>query len=113
LSAEEFEEIKRHPEIGYRILCAVKEMADIAEFVLYHHEKWDGTGYPKGLKAEQIPLMSRITSIADAYDAMTSERSYHDTYSKETAKKELLQKSGTQFDPELVKVFLDKVIGDF
>ena len=76
LTDDEWEEIRRHPEIGYRILSTVNDMLEMAEYVLFHHEKWDGSGYPKGLKAEGIPLQSGIIAVSDAYDAMTSERSY-------------------------------------
>lgn len=76
LLRDEWEEIKRHPEIGYRILSASNEMAEIANYVLAHHERWDGKGYPKGLKGERIPLQSRIVSLIDAYDAMISVRPY-------------------------------------
>ena len=107
LTEDEWEEMKRHPEIGYRILSTVNDMSEMAEYVLSHHEKWDGTGYPKGLKGEEIPLQSRILSIADAYDAMTSERSYRISMSKEEAIMELKNYAGLQFDPELIKVFIE------
>lgn len=110
LTDEEFEEIKRHPEIGYRILSTVNDMLEISEYVLAHHERWNGTGYPKGLKEEEIPLQSRIISIADSYDAMTSERSYRSALAEEVAIQELQTNSGTQFDPELVRVFVEKVL---
>ena len=111
LTSDEWEEIKRHPEIGYRILSTVDDMYNMAEYVLYHHEKWDGNGYPKGLKKEEIPLQSRIITIADAYDAMTSEESYRSALSEEVAIKELQNNIGIQFDPELVCVFIEKVLG--
>ncbi|SDI56532.1 HD domain-containing phosphohydrolase [Desulfosporosinus hippei] len=110
LAEEEWQEIKRHPEIGYRILSTVNEMSEIADYVLCHHEKWNGTGYPKGLKGEEIPFQSRIIAIIDAYDAMTSERSYRNALSEEVAIKEIQTNSGTQFDPEVVNVFLEKVL---
>ncbi len=107
----EREEVQRHSEVGYRILSSANEMTEIAEFVLAHHERWDGKGYPKGLKGTDIPLQSRIIAIADAYDAMTSIRNYKDALPKEAAIKELINNSGTQFDPDLVKVFIEKVLG--
>lgn len=110
LTEEEMEELKRHPEIGYRILSSVNDMAEMAEYVLAHHERWDGTGYPKRLKGNEIPLKSRIIAIADAYDAMTSDRSYRNALSKEEAIEELIKNAGTQFDPEIVKIFIEKVI---
>ncbi|WP_234123574.1 HD domain-containing phosphohydrolase [Clostridium hydrogenum] len=110
LTDEEWEEIKRHTEIGYRILSTVNEMSDIAEYVLAHHERWDGLGYPRGLAGEKIPLQSRIITIIDSYDAMVSERSYREALPKEFAVKELKRNAGTQFDPQLVDVFTEKVL---
>ena len=110
LTEDEFKEIKRHPEIGYRILSTVNEMSEIAEYILLHHEMWNGNGYPKGLKGENIPMESRIIAIVDAYDAMTSERSYRKALSEEFAIEELQRNSGIQFDAELVKIFIEKVL---
>lgn len=110
LTEEEWVEIKKHPEIGYRILRTVSEMSEMAEHVLAHHERFDGKGYPKGLKGEQIPLQSRIIAIADSYDAMVSERSYRNALPEEVAVKELQSNTGSQFDPELTKVFIEKVL---
>ena len=105
LTIEEYKSIKTHPEIGFRILNSTSDMRSISNIVLNHHERWDGKGYPRGIKSDKIPLKSRIISIADAFDAMTSERTYRDIISKEEALKEILNNSGTQFDPKLVKVF--------
>lgn len=110
LTTDEWEQITRHPEIGYRILSTVNDMSEMAEYVLAHHERWDGSGYPKGLKAKEIPLQSRIIAVVDAYDAMTSERSYRSALPKETAINELKKSAGIQFDPELVKIFVEKVV---
>jgi len=110
LTENEFTEIKRHPEVGYRILSTVKEMLDMANCVLYHHERWDGTGYPKGLKGDDIPFVSRIIAIADAFDAMSSERSYRSSMPEQVVIEELRNNAGIQFDPELVNVFVEKVL---
>jgi diguanylate cyclase (GGDEF)-like protein/PAS domain S-box-containing protein len=108
----EGEEIRRHSEIGYQIMSSVNEFAPLAEYVLAHHERWDGTGYPRGISGEQIPLAARIVAVADAYDAMTTARSYPHTMSKEEAAEEILRKAGSQFDPLIAKVFLEKVLGE-
>lgn len=110
LTEEEWAEIKRHPEIGYRILNTVNDMAEMSEYILGHHERWDGRGYPKGLIGEEIPLQSRIITIADSYDAMMSERSYRKALPEETAIDELKINAGIQFDPELVRIFIEKVL---
>jgi len=110
LNREEWNEIKRHSEIGYRILSMVNEMSEIAGYVLCHHEKWDGTGYPRGLSGTQIPIEARIIAIADAYDAITSDRSYRMALSKEVALMELKNNAGTQFDSDLVQVFIEQVL---
>lgn len=110
LTEEEYEEIKRHPEIGFRILSSVNDMVDMAEYVLCHHERWDGNGYPRGLAGEATPIQARIIAITDAYDAMTSDRSYRHTLTPEAAVKELHRCAGTQFDPHLVAIFVEKVI---
>lgn len=110
LTSDEWEEIKRHPEIGYRILSTASGMGEIAEYVLAHHERLDGSGYPKGLKGSGIPIQARIIAIADAYDAMTSARSYRGALSDEVAVEELKKNAGTQFDSDLVNLFIDNVI---
>jgi HD-GYP domain-containing protein (c-di-GMP phosphodiesterase class II) len=102
--------MERHPEIGWRILSATSEFSQLAKFILCHHEKWDGSGYPNGLKGEEIPLESRIMAVVDAYDAMTSERSYRKPLSKEEAIKELISCSGTHFDPHIIDIFINKVL---
>ncbi|EET88692.1 diguanylate cyclase and metal dependent phosphohydrolase [Clostridium carboxidivorans P7] len=111
LTDEEWEQIKKHSEVGYRILSTVNHMSEMSEYVLHHHERWDGSGYPKGLMKEAIPLQSRIIAIADSYDAMTSERSYRKALSEKIAINELKSNAGTQFDPKLINVFIEKVLG--
>jgi len=107
LTEDEWREIAKHPEIGYRILSTVNEMSELAESVLSHHERYDGTGYPRGIKGEAIPQLARIITIADAYDAMTCDRPYRDALTKEQAESELRLHAGTQFDPVIVKIFLE------
>ncbi len=105
LSEEEWIIMKKHPEIGYRIANSLPELASIGEYILTHHERWDGKGYPKGLKGEEIPLPSRILAVVDAYDAMTEERVYRKKRSQEEAMEEIMNHSGTQFDPAIVEIF--------
>lgn len=107
LTEEEWEIMKTHSEIGYRIATASPELNHIAYSILTHHERYDGKGYPKGLKGEEIPLLSRILSIVDAYDVMTHDSPYKKAISKEAAFEELLRCSGTQFDPTLIKLCIE------
>jgi diguanylate cyclase (GGDEF)-like protein/putative nucleotidyltransferase with HDIG domain len=111
LSDEEKREMQRHSEIGFRILNSVKEFSEIAEYVLEHQEKWDGTGYPRGLQGENISIQARIIAVADAFDAMTTYRTYGNILSEDQAVEEIKKCSGEQFDPEIVKVFVEKVLG--
>ena len=116
LTNEEFEIIKTHPAVGAKIIdetlagleddAYVKITRDVA---LYHHEKWDGNGYPKGLKGEDIPLCARIMAIADVYDALRSKRSYKEGFSKEKSKDIIWESSGTHFDPEIVETFMNHI----
>jgi putative nucleotidyltransferase with HDIG domain len=110
LTEQEWVEIKRHSDIGYRILSSSPEMSDIAQCILSHHERYDGKGYPKGLKQEEIPFLSRIISVADSYDAMTNERPYKKALTEKMAVQELIRCKGTQFDPKIVDVFISKVL---
>lgn len=110
LTREEFSLIKRHSEASYQILKSVDEYSSIAEYVLCHHERWDGTGYPRKLKGNNIPMAARILSVADAYEAMTSDRPYQRALSKKEAVMELKNNAGTQFDPFVVDLFIKKVL---
>jgi len=110
LTKDEYVHIQRHAELGYRIIGAMSEMVDIAEYILVHHERFDGSGYPRGLRGRQIPYYSRIVAVADAWDAMTSPRPYRDAMTIEQAAAELYANAGTQFDPRIVEVFLEKVL---
>ena len=112
LSRDERNEIERHPEIGWRLLSSTNEFSELAQFILSHHEKWDGSGYPNGLKGQEIPLESRIITVADSYDAMTGERSYRKVWGKAEAIRELKRCSGTQFDPLIIDVFVNQVLSD-
>ena len=106
LTPEEWEIMKKHAEEGYRIAKNIPQLVSTAEDILHHHERWNGRGYPDRLKGKKIPILSRIISIVDAYDAMLSNRPYRKSLSKEEAIEELKKNAGTQFDPELVEKFL-------
>lgn len=107
LSEEEWEEMRRHPLEGYRLLQRIDFLRDAAEIVYAHHERYDGTGYPRSLKAEGIPLGARLFMVADVFDAITSARPYHPPMSYGEALAEVHGKSGTHFDPAVVRVFED------
>lgn len=107
LTDEEYEIIKTHTEKGYRIIKASSELKSVAKSVLYHHERWDGNGYPMGLKGEEIPLLARIISVCDTFDVMISGRVYKSAMSKKSALEELKRCAGTQFDPKVVDIFID------
>lgn len=110
LTDGEWLEIKRHPEIGYQMLRSADEYVHIAEFVLSHHERMDGKGYPRNLKAHEIPLPARILSIAEAYAFMRSAHQFNSSLSESDAVRELLSNSGKQFDGEIVKIFIEDVL---
>lgn len=110
LTDEEWEEIKRHPEIGYRIANSAPELTKIAEYILTHHERYDGKGYPQGLKGNNIPLISRILAVVDSFDAMTQDRPYRKALPINLAIEELIKNAGTQFDPKIVTLFVEKVL---
>jgi HD-GYP domain-containing protein (c-di-GMP phosphodiesterase class II) len=105
LTDEEFALIKKHPETGYRILKDIPALADVLPGVLHHHEKWDGKGYPHGLKGEVIPMLGRVLALADTFDAMSSTRAYRPAMSRGAVLAEIRRCAGTQFDPGLVEVF--------
>ncbi|MBA7667042.1 hypothetical protein ES703_75127 [subsurface metagenome] len=106
LTPSEWEKMREHSRKGYRMAKNIPDFAPIAQEILYHHEHWDGTGYPDGLKGEKIPLLSRIISIVDAYDVMQSRRPYKGPVNKTEALKEIKRCAGAQFDPQLVEIFL-------
>ncbi len=106
LDADEWAEMKKHPEIGYRIAMSSPSLAPIALYILHHHERWDGGGYPQSLQGTDIPLLSRILSVVDSYDAMTEDRIYHKGMTPQAAIEEIRNCAGTQFDPRVVGIFL-------
>lgn len=109
LTAEEWRAIKKHPETGYHIINTAPEMVGIAMAILSHHERWDGKGYPKGLIGEDIPILSRIMAVGASYDTILSERAYKKAKTKSEALQELQNYAGTQFDPQIVALFVNKV----
>ncbi len=106
LTIDEFEIMKSHPRIGYNIVNKIDVLQETSLYILHHHERWDGRGYPCGLKGKEIPLGARIITIADSFDAMTSARSYQTGISIEDAFKEIKRCRGAQFCPEVVDVFM-------
>ena len=113
LTDDEYSQIKNHPSIGAHILCNAEVFKDIIPIVKHHHERYDGNGYPGKLKGEEIPFMARIAAVADTFDAMTSKRTYRNALDIEIVKSEIERCSGTQFDPQIAKVFLDILNNDY
>jgi HD-GYP domain-containing protein (c-di-GMP phosphodiesterase class II) len=103
------DEYLKHPLIGYEMIKPINIYADIAPIILHHHERYDGTGYPSGLKDEEIPLGARIIAVAEAFDTMVSKTSYRVPVGFDEAREELRRFAGTQFDPKLVEIFLEKI----
>lgn len=112
LNDAEWHEIKKHPEVGYRIANSTFGLSHIAEYILCHHERWDGRGYPLGLSGTDIPLLSRIIAVVDSYDAMTHNRAYRKAMSVEAAIEEIIKNRGTQFDPDIAELFVNKVLAE-
>ena len=106
LTDEEFAVIKTHPELGKKLVEGIEKLNLVSNWLQYHHERYDGRGYPEGLSGEQIPISSRIIAIADTYDAMTSTRSYRKALSHQEAVDEIIRCSGSQFDPNLANLFI-------
>ena len=113
LTDDEYSEIKNHPSIGAHILGTATIFKDIIPIVKYHHERYDGRGYPCGLKGEDIPYVARIAAVADTFDAMTSKRSYRDALNLDIVKEEIERCKGTQFDSKIADVFLDILNNDY
>ncbi|RKX36617.1 MAG: HD-GYP domain-containing protein [Thermotogae bacterium] len=112
LSEEDYEKIKQHPVVASELLEGYAGLTEYAKIIRHHHERWDGKGYPDGLKGEEIPLESRIMAVADAFDAMTSDRPYRKTLSVEVAKDQLIRGSKTQFDDRLVRIMISIIEED-
>ncbi len=112
LTSEEYEEIKKHPAIGRQIVEPIDYFREAIPIIYQHHERFDGRGYPEGIKGEEIPLLARITSLADAYEAMTSDRAYRKALSREIALEEIRKNKGKQFDPDLAEEFIKMVERD-
>jgi putative nucleotidyltransferase with HDIG domain len=107
LDDDELAQIREHPKIGAKILLRVTTLREAIPYVLYHHERWDGTGYPSGKAGKEIPVEARVLAIADAFDAMTSDRPYRSALTHEEALAEVERCAGTQFDPKIARVFLE------
>ncbi|MBQ6207499.1 MAG: HD domain-containing protein [Oscillospiraceae bacterium] len=112
LTDEEYERIKNHPVMGARILKAIREMPNLVTGARWHHEKYDGSGYPDGLKGEDIPEQARIIGVADAYDAMTSNRSYRRFMDQSVVREQIAKGKGTQFDPRFADIMLQMIDED-
>ncbi len=109
LTTDEWELMKQHPTAGARILSNIKHLNNAVNYVLYHHERWDGSGYPSGLKGRDIPMEGRLLAIADVYDALTTDRPYHPARPRSEVIHYLKSRAGVQFDPDLVPIF-EKVL---
>jgi putative two-component system response regulator len=107
LTADEAAEVRRHPEVGARLVVLEDELRPAVPAVLYHHERWDGDGYPSGRARKEIPFEARVLAVVDSFDAMTSDRPYRSALTAERAVEELERCSGTQFDPEVALAFLE------
>jgi putative nucleotidyltransferase with HDIG domain len=106
LDDDEYAQIQEHPRVGAKILLRIAALREAIPYVLYHHERWDGSGYPSGKSGEEIPIEARVLAIADAFDAMTSDRPYRRALTREEALGEVDRCAGTQFDPRIAEVFL-------
>ena len=112
LTEEEWVIMRRHPTFAYEMLAPIRYLQPAINIPYCHHEKWDGTGYPRGLKGEQIPLAARLFAVVDVYDALTSDRPYRAAWTPEKAREYIRSESGKQFDPEVVDIFLNMISGN-
>jgi HD-GYP domain-containing protein (c-di-GMP phosphodiesterase class II) len=106
LTEEEWEIMRQHPVFGYKLLAPVRFLRDAIDIPYAHHERWDGSGYPRGLEAEEIPLSARIFAVVDVWDALRSDRPYRDAWDDDTVREYLQEQAGKQFDPEVAKAIL-------
>jgi putative two-component system response regulator len=109
LNEREWEIMRRHPEYAYNLLTPINYLHQAIDIPYCHHEKWDGTGYPRGLKAEQIPLAARLFAVVDVWDALTSDRPYRKAWAKEEALEYIREQSSKYFDPQVVELFLNQI----
>lgn len=109
LTKKEWLKMKRHTVIGYEIAKSIPEIRCTAKYILLHHERWDGTGYPLGLEGQEIPYYCRVLAVADAFDAMTAGRAYRKAMTRKQALDELVSNSGRQFDPSAVRLFIETI----
>jgi putative nucleotidyltransferase with HDIG domain len=109
LNEKEMEEMRKHPAIAYQLLFPIQYLRQSLDIPYCHHEKWDGTGYPRGLKGDHIPLPARIFAVADVWDSLLSPRPYRQAWSKQEALEYIKEQSGKHFDPHIVEVFLDLI----
>jgi HD-GYP domain-containing protein (c-di-GMP phosphodiesterase class II) len=109
LTKTEWQEMWKHPQYAYDLLSSIPYLQPVLDIPYLHHEWWDGSGYPRGLKGDEIPLPARIFAVADVWDALLSDRSYRRPWGKLRVIKHLKEQSGTHFDPEIVKVFLNMI----
>jgi HD-GYP domain-containing protein (c-di-GMP phosphodiesterase class II) len=110
LTDEEWQQIRKHPQYAYDMLSSIKYLKSAIDIPYCHHEKWDGSGYPRGLKGEEIPLSARIFAVVDVWDALTSDRPYRKAWSKLKARQYIQEQAGKHFDPEIVGIFLNKIL---
>ena len=109
LNPPEWEIMRRHPEYAYNLLEPIEYLRPVIDIPYCHHEKWDGSGYPRGLKGVEIPLAARIFAIVDVWDALRSDRPYRTAWSKEQIREYIFEQSGKHFDPQVVKVFIERI----
>jgi HD-GYP domain-containing protein (c-di-GMP phosphodiesterase class II) len=112
LNEREWSVMRQHPQYAYNMLSPITYLAPAIHIPWCHHEKWDGSGYPRGLKGEEIPAVARIFAIVDVYDALTSNRPYRSAWTREKAMEYIREQSGMQFDPKVVNAFIDLMAGE-